>query len=148
MDGVAYLGEKGEDGKFKPDSPKAFSFAMAGFKPKQRVRVIFEEYKETRSNRQNRYFWGVVVRAFCEYMGYRFANARDREFVKDQILTGIGHYELKMGLGGKEIKVVKGTHNLPAREFKEMVEACQELGAENGIVIADPESPRALGAKT
>lgn len=147
MDPVSYLGVKGEGGRFAPDSPQAFKYAMAAFQPNQRVRVTFEAYAETRSNRQNRFFWGVVVRAFCEHMGYRFGNARDKEFVKDQILIGIGHWEAKEGLGGQKVKVVKPTHNMPAKDFKSLVEACQELGASIGLVIADPESPRAQGAR-
>ena len=147
MDGVAYLGEKGEDGRFKPDSPKAFSFAMAGFKVKQRVRVTFEEYKETRTNRQSRAWWGIVIKSFCDEFGYRFANKRDREFVHTQVLFLCGWYEVKLGLHGEEIKVQKPTHNLPKDQFKQLYETAQEEGAKLSVMIADPESPQAMGAK-
>lgn len=145
-DPMAYAGSVDEVGKFHPSAPGAFRFAFLPFKGREVVLTI-EAKKETRSNRQNRAFFGIVVRAFCERMGYRFASAKDKEFVKDEILIAIGHYEIKRGLGGKEKKVVKSTHNMPKMEFKEMYEACQMLGAENGLVIPDPESPVAMGAK-
>lgn len=111
------------------------------------VIVTFEERKTTRSNRQNRAFYGIVVKAFCEHMGHRFANARDKEFVKGVILNGIGHYEIRKGLRGEVVHDAKPTSNLNTQEFKELYEACQQLGAENGLVIPDPESALALGAK-
>jgi len=143
---MAYAGHVDGAGKFHPSNPGAFKFAGIPFKDKD-VIVTFEERKTTRSNRQNRAFYGIVVKAFCEHMGYRFINARDKEFVKDQILLGIGHYEIRKGLGGKVVHEVKSTSNLDTRAFKELYEACQQLGAENGLVIPDPESAVALGAK-
>ncbi len=144
---MAYAGHVDEVGKFHPVNPGAFKYAGVPFRGKD-VILTWEERKTTRSNRQNRAFYGIVVKAFCEYMGYRFANARDKEFVKDQILLGIGHYEIRKGLRGQNVQEVKPTHNLDAKAFKEMYEACQQLGAENGLVIPDPESALALGAKS
>jgi hypothetical protein len=143
---MAYTGHVDAAGKFHPVNPGAFKFAGLPFKGKD-VIITFEERKNTRSNQQNRAFYGIVVKAFCEYMGYRFASARDKEFVKDQILLEVGHYEIKKGLGGKVVHEVKSTHNLDTKAFKELYEACQKLGAENELVIPDPESAVAMGAK-
>lgn len=143
---MSYPGRFDAAGKFHPKDPGAFRHAGVPFKGKAGL-VTFEELKTTRSNRQNRAFFGIVVRAFCEHMGYRFANARDKEFVKDQILLGVGHYTVRKGLGGREVHEAMPTHNMDPRAFKELYEACQELGAQEGLVIPDPESPVALGAK-
>lgn len=146
MEPMAYAGRVDAAGKFHPSNPGAFRFAGMPFKEKD-VIVTFEERKTTRSNRQNRAFYGIVVKAFCEHMGYRFASTKDKEFVKDQILLGIGHYEIRKGLRGEVVHEAKSTHNMDPKAFKEMYEACQQLGAENQIMIPDPESAVALGAK-
>jgi hypothetical protein len=146
MEAMAYAGHVDAAGKFHPMNPGAFKFAGIPFKNKD-VILTWEERKNTRSNRQNRAFYGIVVKAFCEYMGYRISNARDKEFVKNEILLAIGHYDIKTGLGGKAVREVKSTHNLDTREFQELYEACQMLGAENGLVIPDPESAAVMGAK-
>lgn len=145
-DPMAYAGRIDEAGKFHPVNPGAFKFAGLPFKGKD-VIITFEERADTRSNRQNRAFYGIVVKAFCEHMGYRFNNAREKEFVKNEILLAIGHYEIKAGIGGTEKKVVKPTHKMPAKDFSVMYETCQQLGAENEIMIPDPDSALALGAK-
>ena len=147
MDPLAFLGTKGEDGRFKADSPKAFSFAMAGFKPGQRVRVTFEAEGDNRTERQNRMFYGVVVRYFCEYMGYRFGNELEKEYVKAQVLEQVGHYDLVRGLDGKEKKLVKPTRKMDKKAFSELYEACQELAASLGVVLPDQNSQQAMGAK-
>lgn len=146
MEPMAYAGTVDEAGKFRPINPGAFKFSFVPFKGRDVILTI-EERRTTRSNRQNRAFYGIVVKAFCEHMGYRFNNARDKEFVKSVILNGIGHYEIRKGLRGETVHDVKPTSNLDTREFKELYEACQQLGAENGLVIPDPESALALGAK-
>lgn len=135
-DAVAYAGIVGEDGKLHPDSPGAFKFAFTPFKGKK-VKLTIEEWKETRSNQQNRAWFGIVIKYFMEYMGIR-----DRLYVHRVILEHIGHYDL-VEVFGKMEKKIKSTHNLPKREFSELYEAAQQLGAEFGIVIPDPTSAQA-----
>lgn len=147
MDAVSYLGVKDDNGKFSPDSPKAFSLAMARFQPKEKIKVTFEKHHETRSKAQNRAFFGIVVRAFCDEFGYRFNNKRDRDFVYSQVLLLCGWYEVKRGLHGEEVKEPKPTHNLPKHQFKQLYETAQEEGAKLGLMIADPESSIALAAR-
>lgn len=147
MDPMAYLGVKGENGRFQPDSPKAFSLALARFQAKEKIKVTFEKYHETRSNAQNRAFWGIVVRAFSDYMGYRFNNERDRNYVKDCLLELIGHTEAVAGLNG-EMKVrVLPTSKLSKPAFKDLYERCQEEGAKLGVFLPDPGTPEYMGAK-
>lgn len=147
MDPVSYIGKKGEDGKFKPDSPRAFSFALAPFKTDEKIKVTFETHHETRSNAQNRAFFGIVVKEFCRFMGYRFNNERDRNYVKEQVLELVGHCETVPGFHGQMKVRVLPTHNLSKPAFKDLYERCQEEGAALGIVLPDPGTPEYLGAK-
>lgn len=146
LDPVAYEGTVNETGKFFPYSPNAFKFALRPFVGK-RIKVTFEEYRDTRSNQQNRAFYGIAVKLFCEYMGYRFSSAREKEFVKNQILEAIGHYDIVKGIDGRPKNMIRPTSNMDTREFSEMYEACQELGASLGLVIPDPDSAHAMAAK-
>ena len=138
LDPVTYDGTVDDNGKFFPYNPGAFKFALRPFRGK-RLRVTFEEYRETRSSQQNRAFYGLAVKAFCEHMGYRFANQRDKEFVKGQILEGIGWYEIAKGIDGKPKHKIKPTSNMSTQAFSEMYEAIQQLGAEYGVVVPDPD---------
>ena len=146
LDPVAYEGTVDENGKFFPYSPGAFKFALRPFRGRHIV-VRFEEWKATRSNQQNRAFYGIVVKSFCEHLGYRFANAREKEFVKAQILEAVGWYDIVKGIDGKDKHMIKPTSNMDTKAFSELYEACQQLGAEYGCPIADPESAQGLAAK-
>lgn len=143
---LSYLGVFGDDGKFHPDSPNAFRAGAKAFTGK-RTKVTLELPKETRSDRQNRFLYGVVVRAFCEYMGYRFNSTADKEYVKREILLEVGHYDLKRSLDGTERREPKPTRKMDKQTFGDLCAALQQMGAEYGIVIPDPESPQAMAAK-
>ena len=138
MEALVYLGAMGEDGKFHADSPSAFRAGAKAFAGK-RLRVTFEEPRETRSDRQNRAFYGLAVKAFCEHMGYRFNSVLDREYVKREILIAVGHFDRRRGLDGKEKLEPKPTKKLDTREFAELYEAIQVMGAEIGVMVPDPE---------
>lgn len=134
---VEYVGEVDtESAKFHPDSPGAFRYAFAPFKGKK-VRLRIEEWKKTRTNQQNRAWFGIVVKRFMDHQG-----ERDKEYMHRVILEHIGHYDLVETLGKTE-KRLKRTSNLSTREFSELYEAAQQLGAEYGIVIPDPDSTQA-----
>lgn len=132
VEAVLYPG-RAEAGRFIPDSPGAFKFAFRPFEGKA-VEVLVREFKKTRSNRQNRAWFGIVIKAFMDYMG-----ERDKLYVHTKVLEAIGHYEVKM-VFGKEDKKVLPTHNLKADKFKALYEAAQELGAQYGVMIPDPDS--------
>lgn len=138
MEPLVYLGMMGEDGKFHPDSPSAFRAGAKAFAGK-RLRVTLDIPRETRSDRQNRAFYGLAVKRFCEYMGYRFNIEADKEYVKREILLAVGHCVTRRGLDGKERREPKPTKKLDTKEFSDLFEAIQMLGAEHGIVIPDPE---------
>jgi hypothetical protein len=134
---VQYVGDVDEaTAKFRADSPGAFRFAFAPFKGKK-VKLTIEEWKATRTNQQNRAWFGIVVKLFMQHQG-----ERDKEYMHRVILEHIGHYDLVETLGKTE-KRLKRTSKLSTREFSELYEAAQQLGAEYGIMIPDPESAQA-----
>ena len=94
------------------------------------VAVTCEERKKHRSNEQNAYYWGVVLKTIADYAGYR----------GEQEITGI-HEELKRMFLPKigKLNIVKSTSSLNTAEFTDYIEnirlwAAQELG----VYIPDP----------
>lgn len=145
-DSVEFLGRPTETGHFAPEYPKAlaaFLRSKAG-KKDALLRVTIEDWKPTRSNQQSRAWWGLVVKPFCEYMGYRYSSEHDRRYVHEQILIAIGHCEDAPELTGEVRKRALPTHDLKADKFWELYEGAQELGAGLGIVIPDPERAKAM----
>lgn len=131
---IAYTGTVGkEDGRLYPDNPEDLRFAITYFKGKK-VKIIIEELKETRSNQQNRAWFGIVVKAFMEQTGIR-----DKLYMHRVILEHIGHYDLVEVLGKME-KKVKSTHDLQKKDFSVLYEAAQQLGAEYGVMIPEPNA--------
>lgn len=139
MSVVVYSGAV-ENGRFRPLDGAAFSQAFIPFNGKT-VLVWIKEKKRQRSNPQNRYWFGVIIRIFMEYMGYpiRPASQHDIRYVHEQVLIAIGHFEMVKGFGGNERRA-KSTHNLPTDVFGGLIEAAQRLGAENNLYIPDPDS--------
>ena len=94
------------------------------------IRVQFSNLRKTRSNDQNRYYWGVVVRMIADHCGYYGSEELDAL-----------HEELK-----KIILPCHGKFNLPAstakmntEEFSDYVEKVRIYAAENlGLYIPDP----------
>ena len=99
------------------------------------VAVTCEERKKHRSNEQNAYYWGVVLKTIADYAGYR----------GEQEITGI-HEELKRMFLQKigKLNIVKSTSSLNTAEFTDYIEnirlwAAQELG----VYIPDPNEAEA-----
>ena len=107
-----------------------------------KVIVSVKKYRNMRSKRQNRYYWGVVVRIIQEYskslMGEEYSKEEVHLFLIDRIL------------GRKpEIKEVFGEHlisyndvetsKMSTTEFGEFIMKIQKFFAERDIIIPDPE---------
>lgn len=125
------LGEV-KDGKFVGLRARPhFEAAMRRF-PDGLVGVRFEVIREKRSNAQNRFWHGVVIPLFAEHCGYEFEEMKDAlalELLPKEVV------DMKTG----EVKVVSGhTSEQNTKQFKELIERAQRLGAEMGIDIPDP----------
>ncbi len=144
---ATYRGKATEDGKFVPDSPAALrALLQTKAKGKKDIAITVDDWKPLQTDPQRRVWFGIVVKRFCEYMGYRFNNKDDREFVHHQILIACGRYDIKK-IFGKEEKVAHSMKrgSMTTEQFSELLADVQQLGAEQGVVIPDPNSVEGLG---
>lgn len=130
LEEIEVLGEVTDKGFSFVDRESVRSL-MRGFK-RGTVLCRFKAYRESRSSAQNRYWHGVVVRAFAEHCGYEFHEAKDALALK---LLPVEVTDIQTG----EICTVPGhTSELNTKEFNELIERAQRLGAELGLYIPDP----------
>ena len=108
-----------------------FEAAMRRF-PDGVVGVRFEVLREKRSSAQNRYWHGVVIPLFAEHCGYEFEEMKDAlalELLPKEVI------DMKTG----EVRTVPGhTSELNTKQFNELIERAQRLGAGMGIYVPDP----------
>lgn len=108
-----------------------FEAAMRRF-PDGIIGVRFAVIREKRSDAQNRYWHGIVIPAFAEHCGYDAAEMKDAlalELLPKEVV------DLKTG----EVRTVPGhTSALNTKEFNDLIERAQRLGAEMEIYIPDP----------
>lgn len=122
-----------EGRKFLPDVPGALIEDFAGMEG-QLVELQYRPLKSTRSNKQNRAWWGIVVAKFMENTG-----ETDRRFMHEWILDQVDHVEIKMVMGVEKRKILP-THNLSKGKFAALYERAQALGSRKGIDIPSPEA--------
>lgn len=100
-------------------------------------RVEVREYRPTRTGAQNRYLWSTVYGTIAKaFDGWR--------------LDDIHEYFLGLHFGVEEIETIAGTRTQPMRrskrmsklEFMDYIAHIQEVAAEHGIVIPDPEDQK------
>lgn len=94
--------------------------------------VTVKKLRDKRSDRQNRFWHGVVVPLFSEHCGYDFDDMKDAlalELLPRELV------DMKTG----EVRIVPGhTSELDTKAFNDLIERAQRLGASMGIVIPDP----------
>lgn len=134
---IAFLGTV-EKGKFVPDSPRDFTMEFLR-REKKRVVVTVKDWRKNRSNRQNAYWWGVVVPMFAHPDCMACSPDEAHEALKAEL-----NCEFRE-VGDRLIRIPKSTANLTTLEFKELVEKAQRLAGEMwpGMTIPDPGSPQA-----
>lgn len=97
----------------------------------QIVELSLKKYKKQRSDPQNKYYWGVVVKLISEHTGYR----------EDEVHALLGSLFLKdyKVMGNKRYTVVKSSTSLKTDEFSEFVENCKRWAAtELGVFVPEP----------
>lgn len=121
-----------EKGQLLPVALVAFRQAMKRFPAGAKVTIRVEIERHKRSSSQNRYWHGVVIPLFAEHCGY------DVDDMKDTLALQLLPRELTDMTTG-EVRIVPGhTSKLNTKEFNELIERAQRLGAEMGIYIPDP----------
>lgn len=88
--------------------------------------------KQTRSERLNRYYWAVVVKAISEWSGYEVEDVH--EFLK---LTFNSKILLNVQTG-EETKIGASTKHLATEDFLDFLRRCKQWAAEQGLYIPDP----------
>lgn len=103
------------------------------------VKVTIQKMKRTRSNEQNRYWWGVVIaylkRGFLD-LGHDLEPSEVHNFVKHKFCR----YELVNEETGEIIETVKGTSKMTTTEMMTLISDIQEWAAIfMNINIPDPD---------
>lgn len=135
-----------KQGKLQCESFKA---AMAALKVKG-VPIVLqcEEFKERRSNPQNRFYFGIVVdlvRRGLKDLGWEPKTCSAEavhEMLKREFLTVDEHVR-----DGVFLKRTRSTTELDTAEFSQYLEHCKQFAAENlGVLIPDPNEQLELAA--
>lgn len=99
------------------------------------VEVIVRPYKYKRSNEQNRYYWGVVVKEVADHTGY--SSEEVHEMLKSIHLQRGVMLETRKGL--KEIRTSGSTATLKTGEMEEYLSKCRQWASvELGIYLPEP----------
>lgn len=119
-------------GELKPEGLATFRQAMRQFPEGAHVTISVKVSRPSRSSSQNRYWHGVVIPLFADHCGYEFEEMKD---VLSLRLIPKTIVDMETG----EERIVPGhTSALNTKEFNDLIERAQRLGAEMGIVIPDP----------
>lgn len=120
-----------ENGRLQMTGRALFEAAMRRF-PNGYVRVRIDVARPTRSSQQNRFWHGVVIPLFAEHCGY------DVDDMKDVLALRLLPKEIVDRETGEVHTVPGHTSELNTKQFNELIERAQRLGAEMGIDIPDP----------
>lgn len=108
--------------------------------PGKDVAIRFERKSSKRSDPQNRYYWGCVVREVCvrlRQLGHQWITDEDcHEFLKLKF-----NFEQIVGEGGEVMELPKSTTGLTKTEFGEYIDRVRMWAADFlGINIPDPNT--------
>ena len=121
-----------KNGKFIPYSKEAFINAFQRYEGKK-VKVEVKKLTKQRSMSQNRYYWGIVLNVFGDYLGYEPEEMH--EICKSKFLK-----DFKM-IGDIEVEYVKSTTNLSTADFEQYMEKIRTWASkEFACYIPDPNS--------
>jgi hypothetical protein len=127
----AFIGEV-IDGEFIPKDKELWSSFLRSLSGE--VSVSIGKYRETRSERQNKYYWGKVIKMLSEELGYgkdEVHSLLSSKFLKD-------HVTVEEGGVKKRYTVVKSTASLDSEEMAIYIEECKSWASmEVGLFIPD-----------
>ena len=86
------------------------------------VELTIAKYSDTRTNAENRYYWGVIVAILADEMGL---TPDDTHALLKSMFLKIG-VEVK---GGKRYEVVRSTASLSIDEFEDYCTKCRDWAA-------------------
>lgn len=108
------------------------------------VTIVASDTKPTRSNQQNRYYWGVVVELIYKALrdlGWEINREGTHELLRVRFLSE----DKLIGTDGEWITRVKSTTELSTAEFMDYTEDCKRFAAEYlNVNIPDPNEQMEL----
>jgi hypothetical protein len=114
------------------DDPRRYNLAVAAVAGK-RFQLTLEPEKSTRSNEQNRYYWGIIIEMIAvEFCG--MATESD----KDHVHRGLGGLFLRRKDEKTGLEYIESTTKLSVQEFQDYLQQCRHWAAENGLSIPEP----------
>jgi hypothetical protein len=128
-----FTGVVDRDGKLHLDCPTVFKAFVSSLK-NAAVDIVVQKRRQTRSQRANRYWWGVVIPSIAKELGYL---PYEHEAVHDAVVRQI--VGLRPG-SDPRLSIRQSTHDMDVEDFGNLIEATVIWAAtELGIVIPDPE---------
>lgn len=111
------------------------------------VYISVEKMQRNRSNNQNCYYWGVVIklcRAGLIDIGYRVSQEQTHDFLKSNFATK----EIVNEDSGEILRSVGSTTEMNTMEFSNFIEYIQQWAAEYlGVVIPSPNEELKINFK-
>lgn len=106
----------------------------------ERCPTCHRAYKQDRSNSQNRYYWGVVIKLLSDHISYDTSDTH--EILKHKFLKSWATIKNKKGQE-TTFEITKSTTGLTTKEFEEfMTQVRQWASIELGLWIPEPnEAP-------
>lgn len=114
-------------GKLILDNSRWFRTCLLKYDDTDKLRIIIEKERGTRSQKQNRYYWGCVLEDIAQYMGEQPEDLH--EIFKAKFL------KRKRMWRGAEQTILASTTKMNSDEFGEYIERCIQEGAELGVVV-------------
>lgn len=101
----------------------------------EEVELVVKAIKESRSQSQNKYYWGVVVKIVADETGHSSEDIHD--YLRTRLLQKWITIETKEGT--REVCIVRSTTSLDTKEFCDYVSFCRQWASmELGVFIPDP----------
>jgi len=121
---------KVENGRLKLDNRERFDSYLSGLQGD--VQVIVEKRKKRRSNQQNRWYQGCILKMMAEATGH--TTSEIHEAMKTRFNCGV------VNIGSQIVVVPKTTTKLMTKDFADYCERVRSFAAsELGLVIPDPD---------
>lgn len=122
------------NGKLKIFDRDGMDAVIAQYGDGEDLQLSIEEVGRKRTQAQNRFFHGPILKAFAE-LGWR------KQEAKDMLCLRFIPQECRQ-LDGSVVLVPGHTSDLRVHDFNELIDACIQLAAENDIYIEDADEWR------
>src|ERR1022692_3238411 len=108
------------DGKLLLDKAEQFKQYLHSFPNEKRVEVTVEKLTHPRTNSQNRYYWGVVVKEIAQHTGHD--SEQIHEALKQQFSP---KWYMDPRPGASALAIPTSTTRLDTQSFVEYTEKCR-----------------------